>query len=227
MAEKALSQVRNNSPVKAILNPGSNQDYNLPDTVPQFTEYHVINQSNTYTVTVKSSVGNTIAVLKGSDLLLVAVQGNPTTAAHWQSQSPLDPALMSDALATKLGLRQYVEGVDAGVTTNTTTGVWNFTRCVFMPYQTNDGTWRLRFNIVGSTTTTALIRTVTINGITFKNVANYYPAVTVAVEDPDSGDWKALAVFNTNGINARGTVVKDQIRLSGDLELESKPSWAH
>ena len=59
------------------------------------------------------------------------------------------PIGMSNAEATLRGLKQYLHGTAYnGGNAPTVGGVAGVTRGVFVPYQTQDGTWRLKFNLV-------------------------------------------------------------------------------
>jgi hypothetical protein len=116
--------------------------------------------------------------------------------------------------------KQYLgDGTDFAVT-----GPAGFalTRAVAIPYQTSDGAWRLKGNI--SYTANALSpSTITISGITFKNVANYDQGVTVwgnGVDIVCLATANAATLVTTSGT---GTTVQ---HLSFDVELESKPTWA-
>jgi hypothetical protein len=100
-------------------------------------------------------------------------------------------------------------------------------RGVFIPYQNSDDTWRLKFNINWNFSTMSGVRTVTIPGVTFKNVSNYYQAFAFS---PDG----ALNITKQRCTPNTGNLVCETASygsaqycgLSGDLELESKPTWA-
>ena len=143
------------------------------------------------------------------------------------SQSPVG---MSDQLATQLGLKQYLHGTtynggNAPTVTLTAGGgtLSSVTRAVFVPYQMQDGSWRMRFNfnvVLSSATRTFIV--ITINGVTFK-----------------AGDIQPCAGITSTAVtcyatNATGTVefaftstTTTTTRASGDVELDSKPTWAY
>lgn len=139
---------------------------------------------------------------------------------------PYSHANLDNASATRLGLKEYLHGTTYnGGNAPTVTGQAGFaadTRCVFIPYQMQSGTWRLRFNVRFSQTsgTTADI---TIAGVTFNKVA------PVAV----SGNNLAAANYAGRTTDASGSIVlrassADTIfSVSGDVELSSKPTWAY
>jgi hypothetical protein len=105
---------------------------------------------------------------------------------------------------------------------------WSAIRAVGIYYQDQDGNHRLKFNINGTfTSTTHTSSIVTIAGVTFKNgivqaVAGYTGgaspgAVIQAYANSNDGTIRLLT--------ASGTGVAS-LFASGDVELESKPSWA-
>jgi hypothetical protein len=94
----------------------------------------------------------------------------------------------------------------------------------FVPYQTASGDWRMTFNFAASHTN-SLDGNWTISGVTFKNVSNFYQAVSLVLNDAEQA-LKAFTQPNTSVIDTRfGTNATDS-RISGDVLLESKPTWA-
>ena len=154
------------------------------------------------------------------DLVGTTVKINGTEAPS------TDPTTLSDAAATSLGLKQYYHGTsynggNAPTVSSDAAATVSIIRGVFVPYQTQDGTWRMTCNINlshGSDTT----HTITVNGITLKNVSNYYqPLACVnndgqAVGNPNTGTWSVTYSANKTGSH-----------FSGDVELDSKPTWAY
>jgi hypothetical protein len=130
-----------------------------------------------------------------------------------------------------MGLKQYLHGTtyNGGNAPTVTSGQAGFAvnRANFTPYQMQDGTWRLRFNIAASFTS-ATLATVSlgINGITTKNVSNYRQAT--AVEIPGVSSATAGMSSNGNAVSAffPGSSVSG-INVSGDIELNAKPTWAY
>ena len=101
---------------------------------------------------------------------------------------------------------------------------WTTVRAVGIPYVTTDGTWRLRFNIVGSTTTQTS-NTLTVSGVTFKSATDFNQSVNVT-------SLSGFAGWGWTGINASTISIfcssnSTSWSLSGDVELNSKPSWAN
>jgi hypothetical protein len=150
---------------------------------------------------------------------------------------------LDNATATRLGLKQYLHGTTynggnaptVSYVSSTGFSITNWfapgSRAVFFPYQCQDGTWRLKFNIYikhGSTGTgsyTDLV--ISINGISVSfiqtisylrggNQASFYTSSTGAV--------------NTNTLYASfaaGATYSVEAGFSGDVELNAKPTWAY
>lgn len=143
--------------------------------------------------------------------------------------SGLLPAVtaMTDALATQLGYKQYLIGTaypNGTPTLSSTPAGWSLTRGVLIPRQMQDGTWRLAVQLRG-TWTSATSVSFTFSGVTTKNVASLNqpmaaaPLTTVAgtygVWNPNSG----VLSFVSEASQAGGS-------MWGEIELESKPTWA-
>lgn len=142
------------------------------------------------------------------------------------------PADMTDAEATRLGLKQYLHGTTyngGNAPTVAGTGA-TILRGAFLPYQTQDGTWRLKFNFgftLSSATRTNYVAT--INGVAAKNITSYHQSVSV-----NSSGGTALNAYqgwilqNTGTLNVyHASFTTEGYTVSGDIELESKPTWAY
>ena len=112
--------------------------------------------------------------------------------------------------------------------TITVTGVnWTTVRAVFNPYQVIDGTWRLRGNIVGYVTGTVTSNTITIAGVTFKNIVNYNQTVTISPWNTTNVGHRGRVQPNTgNLVCTIASTLDPGFSYSFDCELESKPTWA-
>ena len=107
------------------------------------------------------------------------------------------------------------------IVTSATAG-WTPVRCIGYVYKDLNGNYRIKLNINGTVTTGyRTSHTMTIAGLTFKTAGGYqalsvYAAVgNFACTIPTSGDIKVdHASANTSSYN-----------VSGDVELESKPTW--
>ena len=153
------------------------------------------------------------------------------------SQSPVG---MSDQLATQLGLKQYLHGTTyngGNAPTITLSGyAGSFANGLvgkFIPYQTQDGGWRMKFNLFAGPSTTIGISgstfNVQVNGVTSKNLVNQAVAASAdgvtnimnwAYMPPNTGNI-TLHFSTSNNYNQTSYVV------GGDVELDSKPTWAY
>ncbi len=119
--------------------------------------------------------------------------------------------------------KQYLHGVDFTVTMDL---VETVSRAVAVPYQTSDGAWRMIFTIasvVGAGVRTS--GTYTIPGVTFKNVALYFQEVAGGTDV--AAPYTAMCTPNTGNIFiSHVSISTTKYWVSGDLELESKPTWA-
>jgi len=142
---------------------------------------------------------------------------------------------MDNSTATRLGLKQYLHGTtynggNAPTVTLTSGGgtLSAVNRAVFIPYQMQDGAWRMKFNF--STTLSAVSRTTVVfavAGVTFKGESSYYQSVS-GTSGNASPVIDAFTVPNTGTIQldySSGTTTGHFV--SGDVELDSKPTWAY
>lgn len=147
----------------------------------------------------------------------------------------LFPSLTSsldNATATQLGLKQYLHGTTYNggnaPTVTCAQGGFSVGRAVFVPYQTQDGTWRLKFNMYYAfTSATVTAVTVSVNGVTFKNSSFYSQAFSVA-PSVSTTITNGYVTPNTGNMTASVTSsTQTGFGISGDIELDSKPTWAY
>ena len=143
-----------------------------------------------------------------------------------------DPTTMDNATATRLGLKQYISGTNYNGGASPTISGSNVTgtiRGVFIPYQCQGGEWRLKFNFAITTNAVTVI-TPAINGIAVKNTANFFQAVaatqtssarTINQQETNPGTGADIVVISIGGGTSTG------FSASGDIELNSKPTWAY
>lgn len=117
-------------------------------------------------------------------------------------------------------LKQYSEG--SGDFTITGTG-WTTVRAVAVPYQTVDGAWRIKFNLVGTVSALSSID-LTFSGILSKNIAG----ATQAVNARSTGSAPVLShiLANTNIFVIQQDSTHSDFLVSGDIELNAMPSFA-
>ncbi len=97
-----------------------------------------------------------------------------------------------------------------------------------VPYQTSDGAWRLIFNFgVSFASGTRTTETITISGVTFKNTATLEQAINMFSNATTAAIHKASAIVNTGQMTIyHASVTTARYYVSGDVLLESKPTWA-
>jgi hypothetical protein len=148
-----------------------------------------------------------------------------------KDQSGLLPAYntnLDDATATRLGLKQYLHGTayNGGIAPTVTCPQAGFaiTRATFIPYQMQDGVWRVKFNIIATFSTATITSLVfTINGITFASIqqavlSNFFNSLT-------NYAYTNVSASTINIVTASSS--DNGVKLFGDVELASKPTWAY
>lgn len=133
-----------------------------------------------------------------------------------------DPTLMDDVLATKLGRKIYYEGTDFSLV-GTPAG-WTTSIAEFIPYQMQDGTWRLKFNMSATWTTPGASFAPTIPGVVFRGNSSSVRQSILATEG--AAATTADAAVHTSSIGFGFESVQSSVRLYGDVAIDSKPTWA-
>lgn len=150
-----------------------------------------------------------------------------TTGSNWwiYDQSGQSNMVMAQYLGGASGSQTY-NGIALNVTG---TNSFSLSRAVFLPYQTKDGAWRMRFNIFGNIGAGSITNEVlTIAGVTFKNISNWYQPVSVSNTGGWAGDQgHANPNASTIQIYTNGSIGSVGVGVSGDVELDSKPTWAY
>ena len=138
------------------------------------------------------------------------------------------PTGMSDATATMLGLKTYLHGGSyvSGLAPTCTGAIsaMTTTRGAFIPYQMQDGVWRLKFNIKATAAAVAF------NNFTITGILSASVDQVVTMYQDDSGTTyttQAALGASSNTVSWRVSAATSSIILSGDLELASKPTWAY
>jgi hypothetical protein len=155
------------------------------------------------------------------------------------TQSGLYPAAASnldDVAATKLGLKTYSHGTTYNggnaptVTLAAGGGTLNTVNLAdFIPYQVQDGSWRMKFNVdVTLSSTTRTTAGVFINGILIPTSAGDGQAISASSTSTTNAISYGLALQNSNGIYIQhSSVTSAKYCFSGDIKLASKPTWAY
>lgn len=184
-----------------------------------------------------------LIVYNGTDNIRVGVSTNDfvLTADSAQASgvkwaSPTDPTTMSDVIATRLGYKFYLHGTTYNggnaptITLSNGLVLGSVRRGLFIPYQMQDGSWRMRGNVnLSFTTASVSLVQININGVTFKNVTDYEQSVSASNNGTVSGFRRALVEPNTDNMIVEwiSTDNKSAVAFSFDVELDSKPTWAY
>jgi hypothetical protein len=140
---------------------------------------------------------------------------------------------LSDVQATSMGLKQYFHGTTYNGGNAPTLAGWSgspsIVQGMFIPYQMNDGAWRIKGNIcvLGFTSTDDL--SLTVNGI-LAGVYPTYPAITTMTADignATTGLFRHYISGNTNVFRLINTNVFSEATLTFDFPLNAKPNWAY
>lgn len=144
-----------------------------------------------------------------------------------------DPTQMSDVLATKLGHKVYEHGTTyAGgnaptITLNASTvgslNTVNFNQ--FIPYQLQDGSWRLKFSInVDLSSTGRTSAALDLAGVTAADVTSEIDVFAEGAATTYYGWW--IRGTNTMRIELGASRTTTDYHFGGDIPLASKPTWA-
>lgn len=149
------------------------------------------------------------------------------SSRYWRVRKAKASAPVGFGLANsnESGLAKPRKGQYSMTVTSSFAG-WATTRAVGIYYQDQDGNHRLKFNIRGSKTSGATTGgTLTVSGVTFKNVSSWEQAGSGFTSGALSVGVYCGPNNSTVGIG-HASATTDYYSVSGDVELESKPTWA-
>lgn len=157
-----------------------------------------------------------------------------------QANIVYDPTTLDDINSTLIGSKEYFHGTtyNGGIAPTITLSGVSVTGTLagtFIPYKMKSGNWRMRFNMrISPTNATAISGNtfnVIVNGVTYKNVSGQSDAVTHATSTNTNQGVSAYTNPNANTITYRFSTSSNynstDYYLSGDVQLESKPTWAY
>jgi hypothetical protein len=162
----------------------------------------------------------------GKVLMTQATAGTWATAPSEIStiKQPTNATAMDDAEATRNGRKIYVHGTTynngAAPTLSGPPAVFVVTSSAFIPYQMQDGSWRLKFNFEITHGSATVIDT-TINGVTFSAdtpVEGYAGA---------TNETRKKATGGSSSLILRAAAAATGSQWAGDVPLSSKPTWAY
>lgn len=110
---------------------------------------------------------------------------------------------------------------DTEVTYSATPAGWSLIKHEYVPYRDpHTGKWRLRFNVAANKSSSGS-GDLTVNGVTF----SAYQAISAT---PNSASTAALGYVNaaTGTIHVGSSVADTSFVVSGDVAIDSKPTWA-
>ncbi len=127
---------------------------------------------------------------------------------------------------------KYIEGTTYNAVSLVVTSTnWVTTRGWFTPYQCSNGDWHLKFVVTGNFSSgTNSAFTLNFAGVTFKATSSYHQAVSVYDGRGAARTCTAAAEQNTDNINvllSSSLALDNTWSVSGDVELNSKPTWAY
>lgn len=101
---------------------------------------------------------------------------------------------------------------------------WTPDRSIGYAYKTSNGIWKLNGNFSGTLAVGQTSVNFSIAGVLFKNVTNFYQAVTIGV---NGGTGAAIgnAFPGNNYIGCSLFSSSTIVRISFDVELDRKPDW--
>lgn len=141
-------------------------------------------------------------------------------------QVDLTPTKNSIAARIKGGDTLYInrQSPQVELKFSSTPAGWSLFRAVGVAYSDSNGVWRLAFNICAvATAGTTLVAT--LEGVTFKDVANFNQPL--AVLPTTSVLHRAYADASTGNIEVVYGTSSNGFFVSGDVELDSKPDWVN
>ena len=141
------------------------------------------------------------------------------------------PTSMTDAEATRLGLKVYNIGTTYNAIAITFTSAiaqtYTTTFSSLIPYQMQSGAWRLRFNITGTFSSSVTANTDITIDLSGVNSGGGQPAIAVAGASGSALYPTTYGVAAPLRFNFSLSTANTYAALSGDVALASKPTWAY
>jgi len=140
--------------------------------------------------------------------------------------NPSSPVGYGIADSVSSGLVRPRRGQTALTVTSTVAG-WSTVRAQAIYYQDQDGNHRLKFNVTGTVTSgTYTGGDFTLTGVVFKNVAGCFQPVSPFVNSVNAVAAYCNPGLATVTVQHASTASTTRYCFSGDVELDSKPTWA-
>jgi hypothetical protein len=226
---------------KALVTNATDASWTNVATDPTTTRGDLIRRGASALERFAAVTNNRVVRGDGTDVVLGQIDSTSffTTGAQVGDSAPgimaSDLSTLTNTTATRMGLKSYILGTAYnGGNTCTVTGTnWTTVRGVVIPYQVQDGTWRLKFNFNGTFSSgSAATIALTISNVSFKNTANYFQVVCAnqVVSNPTalSGYTNPGTGQITVNMLTSQTLSTGTWGCSGDVELDAKPtSWIY
>lgn len=202
-----------------VLSPQSAVTYLLPSTsVVTGMGWKIMTNQSDNLITVQSSGGGTVCKIDSiySTAEIIALRSSPTAASHWFLKFNHEPPEYTGTAAYRNGVYATIEGTD-----------YTYQDGRFIPYQQYDGSWRLKFSLMGSFTAAAALKYLTLSGVT--GAAWNQPVAAYGAAGSTSRGMQAalLSSANTFAAYQYANTMSAQLCLSGDVRILTKPTWAY
>jgi hypothetical protein len=142
-----------------------------------------------------------------------------------------DPTQLTDAEATIQGKKQYLhDGTYNGGNAPTVTPASGSVegKAVFIPYQTQDGSWRMKFNLAIASTSNVSLFTFTVDGITSATPPYSWQSISGgSLASTSAARTYSRIGQNSNTFEIQLTGPTTAWIFHGDIALDSKPTWAY
>lgn len=104
--------------------------------------------------------------------------------------------------------------------------VTSVVRAIAVYYRTGDGAHRLKIEASGGINDLRVERSISVSGVIFKNVASFLQPLSLSLAGTAPYTLFCNTLPNTGTIIAKTASSGTSFNISGDVELESKPTWA-
>ena len=218
----------------------------LPSSgVAQGAQVTVINTGTAAAINVRvTSVGGTIvkSISVGSYTTFVALIATPTASTDWSMVEgntpivasatdglmPFSLSSLDNATATRMGLKVYLGGTNynGGIspTLQGTPPGYSAQRIALIPYQVQDGSWRMKFNIAYTMTSSTVADFTGIIGVTLISTQQ---TCSPSTQTGASISPLVASIGSASGFVFRFNTAVTGVLMSGDIEIASKPTWAY
>ena len=207
-----------------IFNLSAARTVKLPTTGVKAGDKWILKNISTVTtaiLTIQSSGANTLGVNNSADASVncTALQDTPTTAAHWKCFLDFSPRTYLCDVTGGVNDIAYNNSVKA---TMSGANVSSVTKCILIPYQSLDGTWRFKHNSY-YISPGVQVTDYSIIGIAI----NQQFSCSAGQMATGSANPAAASAAASPTILVRAGASGTAWSVSCDVELASRPTWAY